>query len=334
MQTATNEAITLAWAQAAASLTPALSQLAAANLQQHQQQLQKAYESQLQSYAQQQSQTQQPALVQQYAPAQLAAPTTIAFAARAPGQQIAPAPAVMAPPPSVPSIMSAHSFVQPATVSIAPQPVRHASSTPTPIAAKPPSSSVQRLPTQPPLPTQRVMLLPVAHKAPNPAAVDLSSAGRTKEEEYNGSMLMGFLTSLHKGFTEAKDLKDKEDRDLAEQKLVWANKSAAMAVMGESQKQESSSGGTSYPADSSPEDSQSDMGGKDPSSSEESDTTMDRPRGPPRKRHKTRVGEFTSRNVAAHTTRMDALHHAGQHQNVAYSPPAPHVNGVNKTGNS
>ena len=54
MSKAANDALTSwAWAQAAASLTPALSQLAAVHFQQQQQQLQKAYESQRAQYQQQ-----------------------------------------------------------------------------------------------------------------------------------------------------------------------------------------------------------------------------------------------------------------------------------------
>lgn len=295
----------MAWAQAAASLTPALSQLAAANLQQHQQQLQKAYDNQLQSYGQQQMVPNQ-----HYSAAQLTAtPTTMVFAAQAPGQQLAPAPAVMAPPPCVPPIAPVQSFVQPPPVPIAPQPLPQMVSKQASIAAKPSELSIQPRPVQVP-PLSNVIVQNAGEN--DRVGENVGNSSRSKDDVDAGSMLMGFLNSLHKGFLDAKRLKDEEDRVLAAQQLVWANKAAAMAVMGESQ--ETSSGRTSQPADSSPEDSQSEVGGKDPSSSEESDAPMERLRGPPRKRHKTKIGEFTSLNVAAHTTRMDALHHAGHHR--------------------
>jgi hypothetical protein len=308
MQAATNEAINMAWAQAAASLTPALSQLAAANLQQHQQQLQKAYDNQLQSYGQHQQQQMVP--TQQYSATQLTTtPTTMVFAAQATGPHLAPAPAVMAPPPCVPPPGQVQSFVQPPPVPIAPQPVPHLASKPATIAAKPSELSIQPRPVQ--VPPLSNVVVQNAVKSDH-VGESVQNSSRSKDDVDAGSMLMGFLNSLHKGFLDAKRLKDEEDRELAAQQLVWANKAAAMAVMGESQ--ETSSGRTSQPADSSPEDSQSEVGGKDPSSSEESDAPMERLRGPPRKRHKTKIGEFTSLNVAAHTTRMDALHHAGHHR--------------------
>ena len=155
-----------------------------------------------------------------------------------------------------------------------------------------------------------------------PPAARNDAASRTKDEVDAGSMLMGFLNSLHKGFIEARDLKAKDEREMAARELSWSNKASAMSIMGDSQ--DSSSRRTSQPADSSLEDSQSERGGKDPSSSEESDAT-ERIRAPPRKRYKARASEFTSKNVAAHTTRMDALHHGGKRQIDAYS--VPHSNG-------
>jgi hypothetical protein len=304
IQTATNDAIHMAWAQAAASLTPALSQLAAANLQQHQRQLQQAYETQLQTFGQ--SVPQQGAPMQHFVQTSLTpAPAPIVFAAPAVGQHLAPVPFTMAPPPPMPLPMPSQSLLQP---SLHP---KH----PPPIVAKPATVPIQPRPVQSEPSTQAVAPVP-QRTSPNSQEANTS---RTKDEVDAGSMLIGFLNSLHRGFLEAKNLKDKDEREMAARELSWSNKAAATAIMGDSQ--DSSSGRTSQPADSSPEDSQSELGGKDPSSSEESDATMERPRAPPRKRHKVRVSKFTSRNVAAHTTRMDALHHGGQHQIEAYSVP-------------
>ncbi|KAI2502475.1 hypothetical protein MHU86_11981 [Fragilaria crotonensis] len=303
IQTATNDAIHMAWAQAAASLTPALSQLAAANLQQHQRQLQQAYETQLQTYGQ--SVPQQVAPMQHYIQSSLTpAPAPIVFAAPVPAQHLTPVPFTMALPPPIPLPIPTQSFLQPS-----PHPTH-----PPPIVAKPAAVPIQPRPVQ--VEPSAQVVAPVAQRNPDSQE---TSTSRTKDEVDAGSMLIGFLNSLHKGFLEAKSLKDKDEREMAARELAWSNKVAATAIMGDSH--DSSSGRTSQPADSSPEDSQSELGGKDPSSSEESDATMERPRAPPRKRHKVRVSEFTSRNVAAHTTRMDALHHGGQHQIEPFSVP-------------
>jgi hypothetical protein len=234
-------------------------------------------------------------------------------------QQLAPEPfqpasTSMAPPPNVaPSVQY---FARQPIVPIAPQPL--------PIAAKPSTAASPLLPRPPA--SQKLKLKPVTTDvlmAPN-------SPNRSKEDEAAGTMLMGFLTSLREGFMEAKNSKDQEDRFKTTQG-AQVKKAVALAALRDNQ--ETESGTTSYPADSSPEDSsQSDQGGKDPSSSEESDS-LDKPRGPPRKRLKTKIGEFTSRNVAAHTSRMNALHHAEQqHQSDAYA--AGHSSGAQKDSKS
>lgn len=326
-----NEAITLAWAQAAASLTPALSQLAAANLQQHQQQLQNAYESQLQSYNQHQAPS--PAPLQPARPLQPSPPVI------APQPQVASMPPAGVPAPSIPGATVSGAprppayFVAPPgtqfaparpTAMQAPPPVMKPSTVarpPVPIAPSPPVISPP--PTVPlhnatlraaPRPPQAVgQTAPPTIVAPKPVITEQAtesppSPQRSKEDEVAGSMLMGFLSSLRKGYMEAKQLKDSEV--------------APSHGKESSSNNDTSSAFTSQPADSSLEDSQSDKdASKDPSSSEESEkgdlekemrSEKTRMRGPPRKRHKSSgqgIGEFTSKNVEAHNTRMDALHH-------------------------
>jgi len=387
------EMFALAWAQAAASLGPALSQLAAANLQQHQMQLQKAYESQLRTYGQQsvpapavapapgvaqsvgitpiqaapgpamQAPQSAPQVAQQHGHAPQAnivqSPHTIQTAhtsqpqyAMAPGPPSHIAlvhhhhhpPGAMAPPANY--TIATQQFIRPSVVAtpVATQQQHHVQSQvpqaqaphatipqhtiipahtfhPPPIAAKMPAPSqitapapaVQQnvLPQQsmgqtqaqipavqpqalsPPAPAARTIAPSVA-----PQATAEAPAVRTKEDEDAGTMLMGFITSLRKGFMEAKHQKDKELQASKVQQEIA----------------DSSSGTTSQAADSSPDDSESDKGVKEPSSSEDSDKDSERPRGPPRKRLKTKrvIGEMTSKNVAAHNTRMDALHAAQQ----------------------
>ena len=226
----------------------------------------------------------------------------------------------MAPPPSISLAMPSNSFMPPPQLSIAPQPSQSSTPAPAPSAVKAVMLPIQPRPALGPPPTRVVVPSPVAQSSVSGTA---SNAARTKDDVDAGSMLMGFLNSLHKGFIEAKCQRDKEERDSAEQEQAWSNKSSSILGMGDAQ--ETSSGRTSQPADSSLEDSQSEQGGKDPSSSEESDVPMERPRGPPRKRHKTKVSEFTSVNVAAHTSRMDALHNAGLRREEGFL--SPHTDG-------
>lgn len=188
---------------------------------------------------------------------------------------------------------------------------------PTPIAAKP----LQPAPLQP-----RVQSKDSSITDANKENKD-DGSGRSKEDEAAGSMLMGFLTSLRKGFMEAKNMKDREDQERASKELEsipgsMASTELSTTTASTREANETSSGTMSQPADSSPEDSQSDPCKQDMSSSEESDQPEGSlSRGPPRKRHKTKIGdftkskskitnigEFTSQNVAAHTTRMKELH--------------------------
>jgi hypothetical protein len=295
IQTVNNEAmVNMAWAKAAVALTPALSQLAASNFQQHQQNLQKAYESQIQSYVQK---DQRVMISQPYIPIQLvAAPSPGSFAAPIPGQFMTPASLIqISSPLPIPgqalAPAKAKSFqtdkdskILPNVVPIQPNPF--------PPADKITSQGRKSDVTTSMMEQQRI------------------TPTRTKDEVDAGSMLMGFLNSLHQGFVEAKRQKEQEEGVLSK----GANNGTSMTRTGTCEAQDTSSGSTSQPADSSPEDSQSEVGGgKDPSSSEESDVPLERSRVPPRKRHKgNKVSEFTQRNVAAHTTRMDALHQAGQ----------------------
>ena len=289
-----NEALaTWAWAQAAASLTPAISQLAAATLQQHQQHLLKAYEAQIQAVAQQSA--------------------TGSLQAMGTAKPVAP----VAPPKTQEHLASRVSAIK---------------------------AAAAQLPT----------ILPaggagVAAKAgTNPNSLDDS---RSKEDQAAGSMLMGFLSSLRKGYEEALSEKMQQEkkqdssvsgrkRNSRDEKLSSSSKKpraspsqrvgnavtpavsrSASSVQDGSymSRAETSSGTTSYPADSSLEDSESSENdkGKDPSSSEESDrdflgdqvSSGERGFGPPRKRLKGKhiVGKFTRKNIADHNHRMDAM---------------------------
>lgn len=351
MQPPSNEAITLAWAQAAASLTPALSQLAAANLQQHQQQLQKAYESQLQSY----SQTAQ-SIQSQPSPATAQSQPHQNSHVHHHHHQLTPAPAAPIQYVATPQqqITATQLSIQPATIPppstlIAAPPRQNISSAPepheqfarppnaVPIAPQPPVTKVQHQQNTNVIPTR------ITAKPPQPTAIQPQvqskenvvsdkenkedDNGRSKEDEVAGSMLMGFLTSLRKGFMEAKSMKEREDQERATKELEsipgsMASTELSTTTASTREANETSSGTMSQPADSSPEDSQSDPCKQETSSSEESDQPEGNlSRGPPRKRHKTKIGEFTksknsktnigeftSQNVAAHTTRMNELH--------------------------
>lgn len=248
----------------------------------------------------------------------------VAGSAPQPHVHMPSAPGTMAPPPNVTRPMQGQPFARPSAVPIAPQPVVQQAvpvPTPPPIAARPISVPLTSHPVLQPLVRQRppqeatpipplplkVTINPQSSNSTVRTASTADSPGRSKEDEAAGSMLMGFLTSLRKGFMEAKSLKDREDRE----KTVLAGSKV--------ESNETASGTTSYPADSSLEDSDQGASSKDPSSSEESDTNMERPLGPPRKRIKTKIGEFTSKNVAAHTTRMDALHNAEHHHPAPYA---------------
>ena len=168
---------------------------------------------------------------------------------------------------------------------------------------------------------------------------------RSKEDEDAGSMLMGFLSSLRKGYEEALSERDKEG-DSRTTSLLSGHKRPAKNVPQASKRPrlpcarptesvrrtnstatdgvETSSGTTSYPAESSLEDSEESSGnekGKGPSSedsdkdssegcsSEKKVSSGERGSVPPRKRMKGKhsVGEFTRKNVAEHNHRMGAM---------------------------
>jgi hypothetical protein len=263
MSSAANDAITSwAWAQAAAALQPALSQLAAANFQQHQQQLQKAYQAQMQVFS------------SQVVTVPEAAPPL-------------PVPSTMAPPPhvlqinvkSTPIGEAVHSTILPSagawnTHLVTPSlPV---------VDAKPRTGKHPESPTR---------------------------EGRTKEDEDAGTMLMGFLSSLREGYMEAISQKDnEEDNRKHPNKRTAPSKGSSLSELAST---DISSGSTSHPAESSLEDSGSDKGKEEVSSSDDSDkdTTKNLLRGPPRKRIKMhKISDFTSQNVAMHNRAMTALH--------------------------
>lgn len=125
---------------------------------------------------------------------------------------------------------------------------------------------------------------------------------RSEEDEAAGSMLMGFLSSLRKGYEDALRDKDrnKKETETSEKQLLSgqkrpANEMKLQKTRGPSarritpapsttttERTETFSGATSYRADSSLEDFMSSSGtdkGKDPSSSEESDKDSSGERG-------------------------------------------------------
>lgn len=254
-----NPLATWAWAQAAASLTPALSQLAAANLQQHQKELQKAFEGRIQAIAQHQSSS------------------------------------------------------------------GAASSTP------PTASNSQQLDTTVKSPPQPPVVVPVPKPAPAAAKPSVkpkqSTSPRSKEDEDAGSMLMGFLSSLRKGYEEALSERERSEgalssrsglkRQMSDEPQPSKRPRFAPSSRNVTDGSETASGTTSYPAESSLEDS--DDRGKTSSSedsdkdSSERDSSGERGSSsgeggsvPPRKRMKGKrnVGEFTTKNVAEHNHRM------------------------------
>ena len=289
---ASHDAISLAWAQAAVALTPALQQLAAANLQQHQQQLQKAFETQFQAFAQQQ--VPPPGVPKQH----------VEFGAAMTSAQ----PHQFSPPPAaqIHYALPVQNLPLPNWTMSAPQ---HRPQAPVtiPIAPHPPTGPAIAVASVPSLP-------PLASQVSGASKQSAASPNRSKEDEDAGSMLMGFLTTLRQGYIEAKNQKDREERDRSLKHSMSTSISTGIGYSNET-----SSGKTSDPADSSPDE---ELGGsnKDASSSEESDPVEGASRVPPRKRHKTKIGEFTKKNVAAHNTRMNALH-----ANSSYEPQARDV---------
>eukprot|EP00542_Grammatophora_oceanica_P022125 CAMPEP_0194033994 /NCGR_PEP_ID=MMETSP0009_2-20130614/6434_1 /TAXON_ID=210454 /ORGANISM="Grammatophora oceanica, Strain CCMP 410" /LENGTH=835 /DNA_ID=CAMNT_0038674729 /DNA_START=27 /DNA_END=2534 /DNA_ORIENTATION=+ len=368
---------TWAWAQAAAQLTPAVAQLAAANIQQHQNQLQKAYEAQLQQYSQQsQEQAKQP----QPPPQVVQQPAQTHIVHQQPHQQqqqqqqqqqirqsqqqqqqirqsqqqqqqiqqsqqqshqqqiqqshqqmqqlalqrlheqMTKAAAPSAAPPS--AMQPPQQLLVRQTTAPAPA-VPTVTSTTAPMISLPPATRLSQPPSAAP---RAVAPVPSAAPTPSraPAGVPMGappapkSAGRTKEDEAAGTMLVGFLNSLRKGFMEAKDQKDKEEKLRAANTMpmvTYDMRQAPAPAPPAFGFNSTASGTTSHAADSSLEDSASERA-KDQSSSEESDRDQyeKTSSGPPRKRIKTKRASstFTSENVAQHNCRMDALHGTAQ----------------------
>jgi hypothetical protein len=262
-----NHLAALAWAQAAASLSPAISQLAVANLRQQQHELQKAFEARLQEIAKQQT------------VGNAATTTTTVAPTSAPVEvQKIQATTFQAPP----------SVIQPMQLSgTAQEGVAQA-----PVSAKP--APAQPTPQSP----------------------------RSKEDEDAGSMLMGFLSSLRKGYEEALS-----EREQSEGKLTAPLSGHKRERRTSAERAETESGTTSYPAESSLEDSDeagksnkqtcsSSEGDSDKESSEressgERGSSSEEGGGsvPPRKRMKGKhsLNEFTRQNVAEHNHRMDVM---------------------------
>jgi len=274
----------LAWAQAVASLGPALSQLAAANMQQQQQELQRAFEAQLQAIA-----------------------------------------------------------LQPAGNATAPIP---------PVAPTVSNTKQNRVEKAKPAPQKVVMIKTDATKVtanvkPNNDAPKATNSPRTKEDEAAGTMLMGFLSSLRKGYEEALSEREQKKGEApttlsgqkrqasdAPQPTKRSRVPVARQTSASTERVETASGTTSYPAESSLEDSDDAEKGKilssedKNSSSEDSDKDYSErgssgergpPSGergsvPPRKRMKGKHNgaEFTRKNVAEHNHRMDVMRSQSQ----------------------
>ena len=167
---------------------------------------------------------------------------------------------------------------------------------------------------------------PVSPAKPTPAQPTAQSP-RSKEDEDAGSMLMGFLSSLRKGYEEA--LSEREQSEGKVPATLSGHKRRRRippSRVSSSERAETESGTTSYPAESSLEDSdEAGKSNKQICSSSEGDSDKDSSeressgeRGssseeggsvPPRKRMKGKhsVGEFTRQNVAEHNHRMDVM---------------------------
>lgn len=159
----------------------------------------------------------------------------------------------------------------------------------------------------------------------------------SKDDEDAGSILMGFASLLQQSYDEAQSSGRGNSVCESSTSNRKGGSTAAMSASGES---EFCSARTSNPADSSADDSLSDQGGKDPGcSSEESDGATYQTysqQAPPCKRHKSKIGNFTSQNVAEHTTRMAAMYHAGKQQRRGHDASLPSLSHRNsnkhKTG--
>lgn len=167
---------------------------------------------------------------------------------------------------------------------------------------------------------------------------------------------MGFLSSLRRNFEDAMEERKQEEvstpqsgMDAGMALARKASPQSSMALAGLNSQDatyavtESSSGNTSHEeSESGSSDSimLASTGKKvDISSSEESDREQasgDRGYGPPRKRHKNRggVGEFTSKNVAYHNCRMNALHGSVMRHKLSPETNAYDMSGMNENSNT
>lgn len=211
----TNDAMAqLAWAQAAASLTPALNQLAASNLHQHQQQLQNAYQAQFQknAYHAQFQKNAAPVVV----PTSMMAPPL-----RSQASHESSTSATANSTTSVHPLNSANTtqvvLSQP-KVSVAP-PVAGV----TPVMAPPPRVSASVTPSTSvtanatPKTSQLPVLVTSFGPVASPKQLDIQSAVNARplsnqtEDEVAGSMLLGFLSSLRKSFNDAVEQKNLQE---------------------------------------------------------------------------------------------------------------------------
>lgn len=201
----------------------------------------------------------------------------------------------------------------------------------------PPFAAVQTL-QAPAVQVNAAQAAPLTVAKPKPSAPSSTSSPRSKEDEDAGSMLMGFLSSLRKGYEEALSEREQIEGRAAPATLTGHKRQGSSEPPSAAkrpripasrttftERMETESGTTSYPAESSLEDSDEAGKNKQDHSSSEGDSDKDSSergcsggRGssseeggsvPPRKRMKGKhsVGEFTRQNVAEHNHLMDVM---------------------------
>jgi hypothetical protein len=322
MQAANDAMAKIAWAQAAASLTPALSQLAAANLQKQQQQLQQAYQAQMQ---------------QGLTSGVPNTTTAMGLVPRVPGNGLSSAPVALN-----------H------TIANRPPLPPQTSQTVALLETKPGKFDGDKKEDNPKPSSSE-------NEASNPRSKEDEAAGsmlmgflsslrksfldavEQKDRSANG---VGALTDKailpEATQTAARDTSSKaiaqpkhtkRAKKVRETSSIGSSTDVGSGLLSRragltdyrfSARTETSSGGTSHPGDSSMEETESSSSDNavqrsgrsgetrkaDPSSSDDSDEQFDdRGFGPPRKRIKNKrvVGEFTSKNIAEHNHRMHAM---------------------------
>jgi len=323
MQAANNAMAKIAWAQAAASLSPALSQLAAANLQKQQQQLQQAYQAQ----------------IQQGIPVGVPNTAAMSLVPQVPGNALSSTPvalnqSVVHRPPLPPqvsqtvAVSASKSDVADGNKAVVDSMTSSSDAETTNPRSKEDEAAGSMLMGF--LSSLRKSFLDaVEQKDRNPSGAGVLTDKTTPPQ---ATETAGRETS-----TSSKS-KDQQKHAKRAKKVRETSSSGSSTDVGSgllsrragltdysfSARTETSSGGTSHPGDSSMEETESSSSDNavqrsgrsgetrkaDPSSSDDSDEQFDdRGFGPPRKRIKNKrvVGEFTSKNIAEHNHRMHAM---------------------------